>query len=210
MEIGVLALQGAVAEHVGMLRSLGVEAREVRHGEDCQGLDGLLIPGGESTTLEKLVRRFGIDGAIAQGVENGMAVWGTCAGMILIASEIEGGIVGQTGLGLFPMRVKRNAFGRQLASCEVDLDIPILGDKPFPAVFIRAPVAEATLEPGVRVLARLEEQVVALDYKRLMATSFHPELTGDPRLHRQFLSMVRGDASPGGNFPGTVEQGAAV
>lgn len=194
MEIGVLALQGAVEEHISMLRGLGVEAREVRHAEDCHGLEGLLIPGGESTTLEKLVRRFGIDAAIAQGVENGMAVWGTCAGMILIASEIEGGIAGQTGLGLLPMRVRRNAFGRQLASCEVDLELPVLGDQPFPAVFIRAPVAEAPLESGVRVLAKLEEQIVALDYRRLMATSFHPELTGDARLHRHFLDVV-GDSA---------------
>lgn len=198
MPIGVLALQGAVAEHVGLLRSLGVQPREVRHAPDCQGLRGLLIPGGESTTLEKLVRRFGLDAAIAQGVENGMAVWGTCAGMILIASAIEGGVPGQTGLGLFPMQVRRNAFGRQLASCEVDLDIPSLGPQPFPAVFIRAPVAEAVLDPEVEVLARFEGQAVALAYRRLMATSFHPELTGDPRLHQRFLTLAGSRASANG------------
>lgn len=191
MEIGVLALQGAVAEHISMLRGLGVEAREVRHAQDVAGLNGLLIPGGESTTLEKLVRRFDIDRAIAQRVDEGMAVWGTCAGMILIAQEIEGGIPGQTGLGLFPMRVKRNAFGRQLASCEVDLPIPELGAKPFPAVFIRAPIASATLDPGVETLAHLEGEAVALRHGRLMSTSFHPELTGDSRLHRSFLNLVQ-------------------
>jgi 5'-phosphate synthase pdxT subunit len=190
MNIGVLALQGAVAEHVRMLGGLGVRAHEVRHAQDCQELDGLLIPGGESTTLEKLVRRFGIDTAIKDRVASGMAVWGTCAGMILIAQEIEGGIPGQSGLGLFPIRVRRNAFGRQLASCEVDLPIPSLGLEPFPAVFIRAPVASAVLHPGVQTLAQWEGQIVALRYQRLMATSFHPELTGDPRLHQQFLSLA--------------------
>jgi 5'-phosphate synthase pdxT subunit len=189
MEIGILALQGAVAEHRAMLRGLGVEARSVRHAEDCQGLQGLLIPGGESTTLEKLVRRFGIDAAIRERVERGMAIWGTCAGMILIASEIENGIPGQSGLGLFPMRVRRNAFGRQLASCEVNLPIPELGGKDFPAVFIRAPIASQVLDGSVRELARLEGQIVALRSGRLLATSFHPELSGDDRLHRYFLCM---------------------
>lgn len=200
MNIGVLALQGAVAEHIGMLRGLGVEAREVRHAQDCQELDGLLIPGGESTTLEKLVRRFGIDAAIKDGVANGMAVWGTCAGMILIAQEIEGGIPGQSGLGLFPMRVRRNAFGRQLASCEVDLPMASLGPEPFPAVFIRAPVATAVLHPDVQILAQWEDRTVALRYQRLLATSFHPELTGDPRLHQQFLTL----ASSGPNSSPTI------
>lgn len=188
--VGVLALQGAVAEHVAALRGLGVEAREVRHASDCEGLDGLLIPGGESTTLEKLVRRFGIDEAIRLGVGRGMAVWGTCAGMILIASEIEGAIEGQTGLSLFPMRVRRNAFGRQLASCEVDLEVPSLVGGSFPAVFIRAPVASAVLDSAVETLACFEGQAVALRYRRLMATSFHPELTGDSRLHKAFLELV--------------------
>ena len=188
---GVLALQGAVAEHIAMLASLGVHARQVRSAEDCADLDGLLIPGGESTTLEKLVRRFAIDQAIAHKVEQGMAVWGTCAGMILIASEIENGIADQSGLGLFPMRVRRNAFGRQLASCEVDLEIPSLGDGPFPSVFIRAPIASALLDPEVEVLARYQKQIVALRYRRLLATSFHPELTGDTRLHQHFLKMLR-------------------
>lgn len=206
MEIGVLALQGAVAEHIAMLRGLGVEAREVRHAQDVEGLHGLLIPGGESTTLEKLVRRFGIDRAIARRVDEGMAVWGTCAGMILIASEIEGGIPGQTGLGLFPMRVKRNAFGRQLASCEIDLDIPDVGARPFPAVFIRAPIASATLDPGVETLARLEGKAVALRHGRLMATSFHPELTGDSRLHQSFLDLVGRERLPG-SLPGCASSG---
>ena len=200
MNIGVLALQGAVAEHIGMLRGLGVEAREVRHAQDCQELDGLLIPSRHSTTLEKLVRRFGIDTAIKDGVASGMAVWGTCAGMILIAQEIEGGIPGQSGLGLFPMQVRRNAFGRQLASCEVDLTIPSLGPEPLPADFIRAPVASAVLHPDVQILAQWEDRIVALRYQRLLATSFHPELTGDPRLHQQFLTL----ASSGPNSSPTI------
>lgn len=188
--LGVLALQGAVAEHVETLRGLGVSAREVRHAQDCQGLDGLLIPGGESTTLEKLVRRFGIDQAIARGVADGMAVWGTCAGMILVASEIEGAIEGQTGLGLFPLLVRRNAFGRQLASCEVDLSVPCLGAPDFPAVFIRAPIATRALDPEVETLAEFEGAAVALRYRRLMVTSFHPELTGDPRFHQAFIALA--------------------
>lgn len=188
--IGVLALQGAVAEHLGMLAHLGVQGREVRHASDCQDLDGLLIPGGESTTLEKLVHRFGIDKAIGERVDAGMVVWGTCAGMILIAQEIEGGIPGQTGLGLFPMRVKRNAFGRQLASCEADLSISELAGGPFPAVFIRAPVAASVLDPEVQTLAVFENQAVALRYRRLLATSFHPELSNDSRMHEYFLSMI--------------------
>jgi 5'-phosphate synthase pdxT subunit len=196
MEIGVLALQGAVAEHAAMLQRLGVTVREVRHARQCDGLQGLLIPGGESTTLEKLVRRFELDRAISQAVQRGMAVWGTCAGMILLASEVEGGIPGQSGLGLFPMRVRRNAFGRQLASCEVDLEIPSLGSPPFPAVFIRAPLAVPPLDPEVEVLARWEQQIVGLRYRRLMATSFHPELTGDSRLHQQFLSLAAGETLP--------------
>lgn len=173
-----------------MLRGLGVEGRQVRHAEDLDGLQGLLIPGGESTTLEKLVCRFGIDAALRERVDKGMAVWGTCAGMILIAGEIANGIPGQNGLGLFPMQVQRNAFGRQLESCEVELAIPQLGQRSFPAVFIRAPVASAVLDPAVETLATFENQTVALRYQRLLATSFHPELTGDSRLHRYFLSMV--------------------
>jgi 5'-phosphate synthase pdxT subunit len=174
-----------------MLSGLGVQARQVRHAQDCEGLDGLLIPGGESTTLEKLVRRFGIDLAVRERVQRGMAVWGTCAGMILIAREIEGGIPGQTGLGLFPMRVRRNAFGRQMASCEVDLPIPALQGPDFPAVFIRAPVASTVLSPEVETLARYDQHPVALRYKKLLVTSFHPELSGDSRLHEYFLSLMR-------------------
>lgn len=192
MNVGVLALQGAVAEHLAMLLALGVEGRSVRTAEDCEGLDGLIIPGGESTTLEKLVRRFGIDVVLRQDVERGMAVWGTCAGMILIAAHINNGIPGQTGLNLFPMSVERNAFGRQLSSCEVDLAIPDLGPKSFPAVFIRAPVAEEPQDEETKVLARLEGKVVALKHKKLLATSFHPELTGDDRLHNYFLQMIGG------------------
>lgn len=190
MKVGILALQGAVSEHLNILRTLGIEGRQVRHAEDLDDLDGLLIPGGESTTLEKLVCRFGIDAALRERVERGMAVWGTCAGMILVAAEIQNGIPGQKGLGLFPMRVRRNAFGRQMESCEAELFIPEIGANSFPAVFIRAPVATAVLDPAVRTLATYENQIVALRYQNLLATSFHPELTGDSRLHRYFLSML--------------------
>ncbi len=190
MKIGVLALQGAVSEHLDALASLDIEGRQVRSPEDLEGLDGLIVPGGESTTLEKLVRRFGIDRALERKVAEGLALWGTCAGMILLAQRITNGMAGQTGLGLLPIEVERNAFGRQLESCEVDLESPCLGPPAFPAVFIRAPVARELLDPSIEELAVLEGRTVALRWGYHLATSFHPELTGDLRWHRYFQSLI--------------------
>lgn len=191
MKVGVLALQGAVAEHLEMLERLGVEACAVRFCQDFEGLDGLIIPGGESTTLEKLMRRFGLDRALADAIKEGLAVWGTCAGMILLASEVRNGIPGQTGLGHLPVAVERNAFGRQLESCEVRLDFEGL-DEPFPAVFIRAPGVAEVFDTEVEGLAKHEGRVVAVRQGRILATSFHPELTGDDRLHDYFVRCIVG------------------
>lgn len=193
--IGVLALQGAVSEHRQMLTDIGAPNREVRQAEDFNGLSGLIIPGGESTTLEKLMRRFGLDVALSAAIEEGLAVWGTCAGMILLAQEITNGIPGQTGLGHLPICVERNAFGRQVESCETPLQFAPLGDEPFSAVFIRAPKVVHRIDDGVEVWARLQEQIVAVRYEKLMATSFHPELTGDHRLHRLFVDELAGMSS---------------
>jgi len=185
-----LALQGAVAEHRRMLTEIEVESREVRQAQDFEGLKGLIIPGGESTTLEKLMKRFGLDQALARALEEGLAVWGTCAGMILLAREISNGIPGQEGLGHLPIRVERNAFGRQLESCEVPLEVAPLKGEPFSAVFIRAPKVTSLLDPQVEVWATHQEQIVAVRQGKIMATSFHPELTGDHRLHKLFTEVL--------------------
>lgn len=192
MEIGVLALQGAVREHRDMLTGLGVECCEVRTPEQLESLDGLLMPGGESTTLEKLMRRFGLDVALQEAIDRGMAVWGTCAGMILLAQRITNAIPGQTGLGHLPVVVERNAFGRQVESCETIVEVRGLKPAAFPAVFIRAPRVVESLSAEVETLGTWEGSVVAVRYQRLLATSFHPELTHDDRLHRYFLESVVG------------------
>ncbi|MFN8375260.1 MAG: pyridoxal 5'-phosphate synthase glutaminase subunit PdxT [Anaerolineae bacterium] len=186
--IGVLALQGAFIEHVKMLRTLGAETREVRLPQDLQGLDGLIIPGGESTTIGKLAEEFGLMQPLRDFAST-HATWGTCAGMIFLAKDI--GIDRQPILGLMDIKVNRNAFGRQIDSFEVDLPIKGLGDAPFHAVFIRAPVATQASK-GVEVLAALNDQeIVAARQGHLLATAFHPELTDDNRLHSYFVSMVQ-------------------
>lgn len=208
--VGVLALQGAVSEHLGALRTIGVEAEEVRYPEQVERLDGLILPGGESTTLEKLMRRFEFDQALEVGIERGLAVWGTCAGLILLAQEITSAIEGQRGFSHLPVRVQRNAFGRQLESCEVPVDMPILQGGSFPAVFIRAPGITKCLATEVEILGQHQGMIVAVRWKRMLATSFHPELTDDVRLHRYFLEQVMGikkdreDGEPTRNFQGSV------
>lgn len=190
MKVGVLALQGAVSEHREILASLGVDTRAVRFQEDFADLDALIIPGGESTTLEKLMKRFGLDKALADSIADGLAVWGTCAGMILLAQEITNGIEGQEGLGHLAVSVERNAFGRQVESCEVPLRIKSLPGGDFSAVFIRAPRVVSILSEEVEVLATHQDKIVAVRQARLLATSFHPELTGDPRLHQFFVEGI--------------------
>ena len=199
MRIGVLALQGAFIEHIKILRELGVEAVEVRLPKDLAGLDGLIIPGGESTTIGKLATMYGLMEPLRQFAAE-KPVWGTCAGMIFMAKEIGRD---QPLLGVMDINVERNAFGRQVDSFEVGLDVPALvknngtgrqGDKvPFPAVFIRAPrLVAADEEQGVEVLARLADgTAVAARQGHWLVTSFHPELTNDDRFHRYFLSLAR-------------------
>lgn len=192
VKIGVLGLQGDYLEHHQALRRLGVETVDVRLPSHLEGVEGLIVPGGESTTIGALAERYGLIGPIREMAEAGVPIWGTCAGMIFLAKDVGRP---QPILGLMDIRVRRNAFGRQIDSFEVDLEIPALarlGDpRPFHAVFIRAPVIEA-VGPDVEVLARLEDgTVVAAQQGHLLATAFHPELTDDLRFHRYFLEIVR-------------------
>ncbi len=188
MKIGVLALQGAFIEHVKMLRQLDLEAVEVRLPQQLDALDGLIIPGGESTTIGKLATAYGLIEPLRRFTES-KPTWGTCAGMIFLAQDI--GIDEQPILGSMAITVDRNAFGRQTDSFETDLAIAGLADEPFHAVFIRAPVVTA-VEKAVEVLARLEDgRIVAVRQGSLLATAFHPELTNDLRLHSLFCAIVK-------------------
>ena len=188
MKIGVLALQGAFIEHVKMLRQLDVEALEVRLPQQLDDLDGLIIPGGESTTIGKLATTYGLIEPLRRFTES-KPTWGTCAGMIFLAQDI--GIDEQPILGSMAITVDRNAFGRQIDSFETDLEIAGLAGEPFHAVFIRAPVVTA-VEEAVEALARLEDgRIVAVRQGSLLATAFHPELTNDLRLHSLFCAIVK-------------------
>ncbi|HEY0071877.1 MAG TPA: pyridoxal 5'-phosphate synthase glutaminase subunit PdxT [Chloroflexia bacterium] len=190
MRIGVLALQGAFREHIETLRKLGAETVEVRLPEQLEGLDGLIIPGGESTAIGKLAVRWGLQEAIQKFAEAGKPVYGTCAGMILISKDVGRD---QPLLGLMDVQVERNAFGRQIDSFETDLPVPVLGDEPFHAIFIRAPKI-ASVGKGVDVLAALPDGTpVAAREGHMLVTSFHPELSDDLRLHRYFLDMVEAE-----------------
>ncbi len=194
MRIGVLALQGDFREHRQVLSRLGVEAPEVRRLADLDGLDGLIIPGGESTTIGKLLALEGMLEPLRARIAQGFPVYGTCAGMILLAREVLGRALlegePQPTLGLLDIAVQRNAFGRQVDSFEADLAIPVLGERPFRAVFIRAPRI-VRVGPAVEVLATLPDgEPVAVRQDQILATAFHPELTDDPRVHQYFLSLV--------------------
>ncbi|MGE5675772.1 MAG: pyridoxal 5'-phosphate synthase glutaminase subunit PdxT [Mycobacterium leprae] len=193
LRFGVLALQGAVPEHLRALSAVGVEAIPVKWPRDLEGLTGLVLPGGESTTISDLMAHYGFFEAISQFVANGGACYGTCAGAILMAREILGGKEGQRTLGVMPIVVQRNGFGRQVDSCEVPLSMPILGDEPVHTVFIRAPYI-ASVGPGVEVLAEHAGKIVAARYGKHLVTSFHPELTEDRRIHRLFVQMALGEA----------------
>jgi pyridoxal 5'-phosphate synthase pdxT subunit len=185
MKIGVLALQGAFREHRLMLESLGCVVTEVRLPKHLEGLVGIVIPGGESTTIGKLMVQYGLQGGIKDFHKAGGAIWGTCAGAILLATDIADSE--QPRLGVLDMRVKRNAFGRQVDSFEVALTVSGL-PAPFPAVFIRAPIIES-VGANVEVLAKHEDAIVLVRQGRLLASSFHPELTRDPSLHALFVGM---------------------
>jgi 5'-phosphate synthase pdxT subunit len=196
--VGVFALQGDVREHLRVLTDLGATAEPVRRPEELERVDGLVLPGGESTTMAKLAVAFDLLEPLQKRVADGMPAYGSCAGMILLADRIEDGIEGQPTIGGLDVVVRRNAFGRQVHSFETDLDFSGVEGEPVHAVFIRAPWVEST-GPGVEVLARVEGgpadgRVVAVrggDSAQLLATSFHPELTGDPRVHELFLKIVR-------------------
>ena len=191
MKIGVLALQGAFREHRRMLESLGVSVREVRLPADLAGLSGLVIPGGESTTMGKLMLDYGLRDPLRDFHAAGGAIFGTCAGAILLSRTVLGAppqFGHQPSLNLMDISVQRNAFGRQVDSFQTDLEVKGL-DTPFPAMFIRAPVIGAVGE-GVDVLARQGDQVVLARQGNLLASSFHPELTRDARIHELFLTMI--------------------
>jgi 5'-phosphate synthase pdxT subunit len=187
MTIGVLSLQGDVEEHLAMLEQCKVEAVRVKTPEELRAVDGLIIPGGESTTVGAMLDRFGLTKPLHARVKKGMPVWGTCMGMIVMAEHVVGS--DQPTLGLLHIDVKRNAFGRQVESAEVPLDIEGLGGKPFPGVFIRAPWIEAVRD-GAKIIAKLDGKGVMVRQGTLLGTSFHPELTDDPRIHKLFIDLV--------------------
>lgn len=195
-QIGVLAVQGDVREHSAALTAVGALPRPVRRPADLDGLEGLVIPGGESTVMDKLVRAFRLYAPLTSAISAGLPVFGSCAGMIMLADRIVGGRSDQQTLGGLHITVRRNAFGRQVDSFETDLVIDVLGPEPLRAVFIRAPWVEQH-GPSVQVLAQVERDAVphpvAVRAGRLLATSFHPEVTGDLRVHRFFVDeLVRG------------------
>ena len=189
--VGVLALQGDVREHARVLSGLGADVTLVRRPEELAAVDGLVLPGGESSVIDKLSRAFGMREPVRDAIASGMPVYGTCAGMILLADRITDGIEGQQTFGGLDVTVQRNAFGSQVDSFEVDLAVPVLGDEPVHAVFIRAPLV-ADAGPGVERIAQLEDgRIVAVRQGRLLATAFHPEVSGEHRFHRLFLDTVR-------------------
>jgi 5'-phosphate synthase pdxT subunit len=197
--VGVLALQGDVEEHLAALSDLGVKAGRVRREEDLSGIDGMIIPGGESTTLSMLLESSGLAGPVAEAVASGMPVFGTCAGLILLAREVSDGRPDQRCFGAVDLVARRNGYGRQLDSFECELPVSALGARPFHAVFIRAPVVESA-GPDVEVLATLDTEgipgngqvssPVILRQGNALVATFHPELTGDRRIHELFVSML--------------------
>jgi len=196
--IGVLALQGAFVEHIAILQNLGVEASPIRLRKQLQGLDGLVIPGGESTTIAKLMQIYGLTKTIQELTSNGLPVLGTCAGMVLLsrnATHPESSS-GLDTIGAINIEVRRNAFGRQINSFETNISIPALGEEPFRAIFIRAPIiTRAGTE--VEILARLEDGTsVAARQGKVLVCAFHPELTDDTRFHKYFLELERRPSPP--------------
>ena len=191
LRIGVLALQGDFEAHIKMLEELGVEGKGIRLPKQLEHLDGIIIPGGESTTIGKLMVLYGLDEPLRQKIREGFPVWGTCAGLILLAHETDNALPGQPLLASMHIRVLRNAFGSQRESFETDLSVPVLGEAPFHTFFIRGPVIES-VGPQVEVLATLDDgSIVAVREGHLLGTAFHPEVSGDPRFHHYFLRLVQ-------------------
>ena len=190
--IGVLALQGDFEAHLKMLAELGADARAVRLPEHLAEIDGIIIPGGESTTIGKLMIVYGLHEILQKKIQEGVPVWGTCAGLILLSKETDNALAGQPLLASMDIRVRRNAFGSQRESFETDLSVPALGEAPFHAFFIRGPSIE-WVGPEVEVLATLDDgTIVAVREGPLLGTAFHPEVAGDPRFHQYFLRIVQG------------------
>ena len=192
-----MALQGDFRSHLMALEAAGARTRAVRLKEDLEGLDGLVIPGGESTTMTMLMERMGLSEAVREAVKGGLPTLGTCAGMIVLADRISDGLPGQRGIQALDIAVRRNGYGRQLDSFEAELDVAGLEGGAFPGVFIRAPVVEDV--GSAEVLARHDGRPVAVRQDRVMALAFHPELSGDLRLHKEFLKLVAaGSGGPSG------------
>ena len=190
MPIGVLALQGDFREHIAMLDSLGAEAIGVRTLKELENCNALVIPGGESTVIQKLAVTYGLFEPIKEKIGNGLPVFGTCAGLIMLADEILDGIAGQRGFGGLDISVRRNAFGNQLDSFETDLDFRGVSAPPVHAAFIRAPIVERVGD-GIEVLSTLSDgRVVAVRNRTMLGISFHPEVAHEPRVHRYFLEMI--------------------
>jgi len=188
--IGVLALQGDFREHIAVLGRLDIESIPVKRADQLGDIDGLIIPGGESSVIDKLSRLFGLAEPLTSAIRAGLPVYGTCAGLIMLADTIADAIEGQQSLGGFDLVVRRNAFGSQVDSFETELEVPVLGEPPVRAVFIRAPVVES-VGPGVQILASLGDgRVVAVEQDNLLGTSFHPEIAGETRFHEYFLAKV--------------------
>ena len=212
--VGVLALQGDVREHLAALRATGATAVGVRRRSEVDAVDALVIPGGESTTIDKLLRAFDLFEPVRARLREGMPAYGSCAGMILLADRVLGAIDGQRTLGGLDITVRRNAFGRQVDSFETDLDIEGVPGAPVHAVFIRAPWVES-VGPAARVLARVEGgpaagRIVAVRQGPLLVTSFHPEVTGDTRVHRLFVDIVRESQENGrGSRPARENHGSS-
>jgi 5'-phosphate synthase pdxT subunit len=185
--VGVLALQGDYERHASMLKRIGAETSYIREPADLRGIDALVIPGGESTTIGKLMTAYGLLEPIRKLIDGGLPSYGTCAGLILLASETKE--PHQNRLGVLDISVQRNAYGRQVDSFEASIEIPIIGAKSFPGVFIRAPIV-TEIRNAVKTLARFENKAVLLQKDNILAGSFHPELTNDPRVHDYFLRMI--------------------
>lgn len=189
--IGVLALQGDFREHIASLTELGADVVPLRRPDEIETLDGVVIPGGESSVMDKLSRAFGVADPLADAIRGGLPTYGTCAGMIMLSSRITDGITGQQTLDVLDTTVRRNAFGAQNDSFEIDIPMPELGEAPVHAVFIRAPVVEQRGD-DVHVLGALPDgQVVAVQQGNVIASAFHPEVAGEDRFHRRFLDLVR-------------------
>ena len=194
VRVGVLALQGDVREHLAVLRGLGADAVPVKRERELDDVAGLVIPGGESTVMDKLSRSFGLADPVKARITSGMPVYGTCAGLIMLADRVLDAADGQRSFGGLDVAVRRNAFGTQRDSFETDLSIPELGEPPVHAVFIRAPIVEE-VGTDARALATVADgRVVAVEQENLLGTSFHPELTGETRFHEYFLAKVRAAA----------------